>query len=142
MHSDMHKKRVLIVDDEMEMRVFLSRLLKQGGYKPVLAANASDGMRKATEVPMDLIVLNMMIPQEGGARFYQWIKKNDQLQSVPVIMLSTIDLETFQHYQKIHGFQPGICMPKPEAYLLKPPEADEFMDFVRELTCWESSREV
>ena len=91
---------------------------------------------------MDLIILNMMIPREGAAKFYQWIKQKDQLKSVPVIMLSTIDRETFQHYQKIQGFQPGICTPEPEAYLLKPPEADEFMDCVRGLTCLENGREV
>jgi CheY-like chemotaxis protein len=40
-------KRVLVVDDEMDVRVFISTLLESNGYKPMLAENGEQGMDKA-----------------------------------------------------------------------------------------------
>ena len=62
----MKKKKILIVDDELDMRIFLSTLLETSGYKPVMTRDGKEGFQKARNVVPDLIILDIMMPGEGG----------------------------------------------------------------------------
>ena len=53
----MKKKTVLIVEDELDMRIFIATLLETSGYQPVMTRDGTEGMRKAKDVFPDLIIL-------------------------------------------------------------------------------------
>jgi len=58
----MKKKTVLIVEDELDMRIFISTLLETSGYHPVMTRDGTEGMLKARDVRPDLIILDVMVP--------------------------------------------------------------------------------
>ena len=126
-------KKILVVDDEADMRVFLSTVVETGGFDPIVAANSEQGLEKASKDHPDLIILDMMMSQEDGIQMYWALKCDDLLKRIPVIMLSSIDKETFFHYQKMKSVPPGKKLPEPEAYLEKPPEADELIGLIHEM---------
>jgi DNA-binding response OmpR family regulator len=70
----MKKKTVLIVEDELDMRIFISTLLETSGYRPVMTKDGNEGMRKARDVGPDLIILDVMMPGEGGVQMYRQLK--------------------------------------------------------------------
>ncbi|OGI07487.1 MAG: hypothetical protein A2Y40_07195 [Candidatus Margulisbacteria bacterium GWF2_35_9] len=86
----MGKKKILIVDDEMDMRIFISTLMETSGYKAVATRNGKDGIRKAGDILPDLIILDVMMPGEGGVQMYRQLKTDNTLKNIPVIMLSAV----------------------------------------------------
>lgn len=121
----MTEKKVLIVDDELDLRIFLSTLFETSGYRTMVAKNGTEGIKKAAETHPDLIVLDIMMPGEGGAFMYKELRMNDALKEIPVIVLSAIANKTFNHYLKMLNARLGGVIPDPDAYMEKPPEAEE-----------------
>jgi len=129
----MKKKMVLIVEDELDMRIFLSTLLETSGYMPVLTKNGSEGLCKARDIDPDLIILDVMMPGEGGVQMYRQLKTDSALKHIPVVLLSAVARKTFVHYLKMLSTHLNASIPEPEAYLEKPPEAEEIIKLTERL---------
>ena len=123
----MKKKTVLIVEDELDMRIFISTLLETSGYQAVMTRDGTEGMRKAKDVFPDLIILDVMMPGEGGVQMFRQLKTDDTLRSIPVIMLSAVAQKTFTHYLNMVNARLKNPIPDPDAYIEKPPEAEDLL---------------
>jgi two-component system, OmpR family, phosphate regulon response regulator PhoB len=129
----MNKPKVLIVDDEMDMRIFISTLFETNGYRPVAARDGKAGLQKARELLPDLIILDVMMPGEGGVTMFQGLKTDRNLRNIPVIMLSAVAGKTFAHYLKMLNIRIDECIPNPDAYMEKPPDALELLQLAAKL---------
>jgi CheY-like chemotaxis protein len=130
----MEKKKILVVDDEPEMQIFLSNLLNTGGFDPVIAESGTAELSEIiAEIP-DLIILNMIRFRDRQTLLYRNLKTDEKLRAIPVIMLSSLDRKTFYHYQRLKNAPVGGALPEPEAFILKPPEAEELLQVVQTLT--------
>ena len=123
----MKKKTVLIVEDELDMRIFISTLLETSGYQPVMTRDGNEGMRKAKDVFPDLIILDVMMPGEGGVQMYRQLKTHETLCNIPVIMLSAVAKKTFSHHLHMVNARLKDPIPDPDAYIEKPPEAEDLI---------------
>jgi DNA-binding response OmpR family regulator len=126
-------KRILVVDDEQDVRVFITTILETSGFKPMAAKNGQEGLEMARLKNPALIIMDIMMPKESGIFMYREVKKDHQLSGIPVIMVSAISKKTFFHSQKVVDEYEGVKMPEPAAYIEKPPEADELLDAVRKI---------
>ncbi|MBW2444266.1 MAG: response regulator [Deltaproteobacteria bacterium] len=129
----MNKKTVLIVEDELDMRIFISTLLETSGYTPVMTRDGKEGLIKAREVFPDLIILDVMMPGEGGVQMYRQLKTDQNLKAIPVIMLSAVARKTFSHYLNMVNARLENPIPGPDAYIEKPPEAEELLKMAARL---------
>jgi two-component system, OmpR family, phosphate regulon response regulator PhoB len=129
----MNKPKVLIVDDEIDMRIFISTLFETNGYKPVATRDGKMGLQKAKELLPDLIILDVMMPGEGGVTMYQGLKTDSRLRDIPVIMLSAVAKKTFAHYVKMLNIRMNETIPDPDAYVEKPPDAEELLRLALQL---------
>ena len=127
------KKTVLIVEDELDMRIFISTLLETSGYRPIRTRDGTEGMIKAREISPDLIILDVMMPGEGGVQMYRQLKTDDTLKNIPVILLSGVAKNTFTHYLKMLNTRMECAIPEPSAYLEKPPEAEALIKLTERL---------
>ena len=123
----MKKKTVLIVEDELDMRIFLSTLLETSGYEPIMTRDGTEGLLKAKDACPDLIILDVMMPGEGGVQMYRQLKTDKTLCDIPVIMLSAVTRKTFAHYLNMVNARLKDTIPDPDAYIEKPPEAEELL---------------
>ena len=126
----MQNKKVLIVDDEMDMRIFLSTLLETSGYKVIIAVNGEEGMEKARKHKPAAIILDVLMPKSGGIQMYRQIRTDESLKTTPVIMISAIAKKTFFHSMNMLNSYRGETVPQPEAYIEKPPESDELLEIL------------
>ena len=126
----MQNKKVLIVDDEMDMRIFLSTLLETSGYKAIIAANGEEGMQKARRYKPAVIILDVLMPKSGGIQMYRQVKTDENLRTTPVIMISAIARKTFLHSMNMLNSHRGETVPEPEGYIEKPPESDELLEIL------------
>lgn len=124
---------ILIVDDAMDMRVFVSALFKTNGFAAVACRDGSAGIAKAREIQPDLIVLDVMMPGTGGALMYKELKTDRRLRTTPVIMLSAVGQQSFRHYLKMLNVKLDSPLPDPECYLEKPPDAGQLLAAARQL---------
>ncbi len=129
----MAKKRILVVGDELDMRTFVCTLLGTCGYQSLVASDGEEGIQKAKKLRPELIILDVMLPKEGGIQMYRELKTDDNLKDIPVIMLSGISKKTFFHSQNILNSYMGQSLPEPEAYIEKPPESEELIQLAESL---------
>lgn len=129
----MGPKKVLIVDDELDLRIFISALFKIGGYLPIATRDGKEGLRKARECSPALIVLDVMMPGEGGVQMYRKLRTDPVLKKIPVIMLSAVTEDTFRHYLKMLNVRIAPSLPEPDVYLEKPPDARELLAVAEKL---------
>lgn len=126
-------KKVLIVDSEMDMRIFLARLLEAGGYSIIMAADGEEGMEKASREKPDLIVLDVMMTPQGGLELFDDLKLNENLKNIPVVLLSTLDERTLHHLRVLPVAARDWSIQRPDGILPKPPEAEELLEMLRNL---------
>lgn len=126
-------KRVLVVDDEMDVRTFITTLLDSNGYKAVVAENGEQGWRKFQEKRPDLVTLDVMMPKESGIKMYRDIKTDPNFASVPVLVISGLARKTFLHSQKVLDQFKNQSVPEPEGYIEKPPEPEELLEEIKRI---------
>ncbi len=126
--------RILIIDDETEMQMFLSNLLKSENYQLMIARDSVEGLEKAGSREPDLIIMKDTIGKENGKLLYISLKQEPSLSSIPVVLLSSLDQQTIMHYLRILGGEVRTGAPEPDAVLSRPPEAEELLRVVHVLT--------
>jgi len=126
------RKKILVVDDELDMRIYVSTLLETNGYKPLSAVDGKEGLEVARRDKPSLIVLDVMMPKESGISMYRDLKTDQQLKDIPVIMLSALSKKTFFHSQRVLNEYQGENIPDPEAYIEKPPEPEELLEAIQD----------
>src|SRR5277367_2220863 len=84
--SPANKSRILVIDDEAEIRESLATLLELEGYNVELAVNATDGLRKAEASSYDLILLDLMMPDRSGMEVLKDFRERDT--ETPVFMIT------------------------------------------------------
>jgi two-component system, OmpR family, phosphate regulon response regulator PhoB len=131
--KDATKPTILIVDDEMDMRIFMRTLFETSGFQPVAVPNGKEGIEKAKGLQPDLIILDVMMPGEGGALMYKALKGDPDLRNIPVIMCSAVAQTSFQHYLKMLNARSSQPVPDPEAYMEKPPEPDALLALAKKV---------
>jgi two-component system phosphate regulon response regulator PhoB len=120
-------KKVLVVDDELDMRVYMTTLLETNGFSPISSEDGKQGLEVARKTRPALIIMDMMMPKESGINMYRELKKDPELNKIPVVVVSALSKKTFFHSQKVLDDYEGASMPEPAAYIEKPPEADELL---------------
>ena len=134
MTLSMKKKKILVVDEETDMQIFLTRVLETGGYEPVVAGDGQSGLRMALAEKPALVILDLMMTDQAGIQMLHDLRNTEDLKDIPVITLSTIDHKTFTQYQTLAGVQAGGLSIQPEVYLEKPPETEELLHLLARLT--------
>jgi len=86
-------KKILLVDDEVDILEFLKYNLEQDNFEVLVSSNGKDALKKISQNP-DLIVLDIMMPEMDGFELYQQIKTNKEYQDIPIIFLTAKSGET------------------------------------------------
>jgi len=86
--TDMDHKKILIADDNENIRDALTYLLEDEGYELLLAKDGADTLRKVRERKPDILFLDIMMPEINGYDVCRTIKNDPDLKSIYVIMLT------------------------------------------------------
>ncbi len=124
-------KKVLVVDDDPDVRLFSVTVLEENGYTPLEATNGEEGMQIVQKEKPDLIILDVLMPRESGIRLYRNLKTDAKLADIPIIILSGIARKSFLRSQKALTEFGGAEVPEPMTYLEKPVDAEELAAAIR-----------
>lgn len=126
-------KKVLIVDDDPDVRLFNVTVVEENGYTPIEAANGEEGLAMVKKEKPDLVLLDVLMPKQSGIRLYRELKTNKALKDIPVVILSGIAKRTFLRSQKALTEFGGEEVPEPEVYLEKPVEPEELAQTIKSI---------
>jgi class 3 adenylate cyclase len=85
------KGKILVVDDKKPIREPLMLLLEIEGHTVIEASNGLCALERLASEPVDLVLLDIMMPQIDGFETLTQIKANPKLKDIPVVMLSAVD---------------------------------------------------
>ena len=96
MGTDTQNQKVLVIDDDKDVRELLSRLLKDAGYRPIDARDGKEGLERTKDEPA-LIILDLEMPRMDGFEFLDnYIKNVPDEKRAPVLVFSGKDLTDVQ----------------------------------------------
>ncbi|MGH3091142.1 MAG: response regulator [Gaiellaceae bacterium] len=113
---------ILLVDDEESIQKLLTYPLEREGYQVVQARDGEEAIERFVDAPVDLVVLDLMLPKLGGLEVCRRMRKVES--AVPIIMLTARGDEV----DKVVGLEIGA-----DDYITKPFSIREFMSRVRAL---------
>jgi DNA-binding response OmpR family regulator len=82
--------RIMVIDDDANIRAVLKYRLEQEGFIVRLAANGIDALEEVDAQKPDLIILDLMMPEMDGMQFLSTLRSNPQTNSIPVIILTAL----------------------------------------------------
>jgi CheY-like chemotaxis protein len=84
----MTKNRILVVDDEKDVVEFLRDLLEDNGYEVTPAYDGVEAMELISKDRPDLILLDLLMPEETGTGLYRKLHNKKEYRDIPVIVIS------------------------------------------------------
>ncbi len=81
---------VLVVEDEINSRMLLSKILAANGYKVLEASNGIEALKKIQMSRPDIIISDIMMPEMDGFQFCRELRKNETLKDIPLIFYTAI----------------------------------------------------
>jgi len=126
-------KKVLNVEDDPDIRTFVTTVLEENGYIPIMAKDGVEGTKKVKQEKPDLIILDILMPRESGIKMYHELKRNPSLKDIPVVMLSAVSKRTFLRSQVALTEFGDETVPEPEAYLEKPVEPEDLAEILKKI---------
>jgi len=87
-------KRILLVEDDLDIQRVYSEKLKVEGYEVHLAVDVPHGLQQIEEVKPDIVLLDIMLPGKmNGFEMLQYIKTDERYKQIPVIVMTNLDTE-------------------------------------------------
>ena len=127
------KKRILVVEDDLEYGTMVRMRLESAGYKVSLAGDAYQGGQEVLKNDFDLVILDLMMPMGGGESVLERMRSIPAKSHIPVALLTarTVDDEMLD-FAKAHDVS---------VVFSKPYDADEFLEVVSSLVAEEPAAE-
>ena len=98
-------KNVLLVDDDLTLREMYEERLKAEGFNIIQATNGEEALQKAKESKPNVILLDIMMPKVNGFDVLKELKADDELKTIPVIVLTAL----IQDVDRVQGKKLGAA---------------------------------
>jgi two-component system alkaline phosphatase synthesis response regulator PhoP len=118
----MGQKKILVVDDEVDLVETLRFPLEMEGFNVLVSYNGEDALNQARKENPDLILLDLMLPKLDGYKVCRLLKFDERYKHIPILMLTA----KTQVKDKLLGKETGA-----NEYITKPFEIDELMNKVK-----------
>jgi DNA-binding response OmpR family regulator len=89
--EETNKKKILVVDDDNNLRKVLIDKLDLSGFDAIGASNGKEGLEKALEIHPDVILLDILMPIMNGQQMLKELREDDWGKKAKVIMLTVIE---------------------------------------------------
>ena len=114
----MNKNKVLLIDDELNLRETINELLVFENYNVITAANGQEALEVLDDWTPDIIICDLMMPVMDGYLFHEIVKENKSLSAIPFIFLTA---------KKDKNTMQDCLLNGADAFLSKPFKIDELI---------------
>jgi two-component system alkaline phosphatase synthesis response regulator PhoP len=107
----MIKKRIMVVDDDRDIRRLVESILAKEGFVTIGAESGADALKKVENSKPDLIILDLQLPDKDGFEVCKILRADPTTRTIPVVFLTVQNLDSY----KIAGLEMGA-----DDYITKP----------------------
>ena len=122
-------KNILIIDDAITIRTFLTKTLSEVGMNVTEACNGSEGLEKLYDKNYDLVITDVNMPVLNGIEMITKIRSNSEILQPPILVLSTENDYHDFHQARLAGAN---------FFVVKPPNPAEFVKIVSFMSGYEN----
>lgn len=123
-------RKILIIDDEPDIVIYLKLLLENHGYDVVSAPDGEKGLELARDEAPDLVCLDIMMPRMTGVALYRVMKADPKLKKIPCIIVSAYESAYSFKGQAFRRLVQDRSIPEPLRFFEKPVDVPVFLDFI------------
>jgi Fe-S oxidoreductase len=123
-------RTILVIDDEPDVRLYLSKIFAEQGCEVMDAPDANQAMRAIKSRKPDLITLDLVLPRKTGEKLYWELRRDPLYRDLPVVVVSgyaSIESPRID----FHGFLREKGLPDPEGFIEKPVDVEKLLETVR-----------
>jgi DNA-binding response OmpR family regulator len=123
-------KRIIVVDDDKEIREIVTFVLNRQGFEVAVASNGQQLQQLLAQLIPDLIILDVMMPGENGYHIFSSLRNNPHTQHIPIVIMTahvediyeriSVDLGAAEHMTK--PFHPFDLVERVKALLQTSPQ--------------------
>ncbi len=123
------KRKILVIDDELDLAKALKVRLKASGYNVVLAGDSVQGYLMANKEKPDLILLDIMLPGGGGFVVAERLRQSAATHHIPIIFLTGIS-----------GGEDRAYKMGASGYVMKPYQSEKLLETIRDALEYNENR--
>lgn len=116
--------KILIIDDDADVRDIFHARLEQAGYEVLEAENGEEGFQTALQGGIDLILLDIMMPKKDGWQVCKAVKSHPKMKNIPVIILTAKN----QEIEELRSWESGV-----DEFLPKPVDHQVLLETIKKL---------
>ncbi len=123
------EKKILVVDDEPDVRNFLSTCIQDVGFIVDTAVDGQDALEKIEQEIPDLMTLDMVMPRKSGIELIRTLRKNDKWAKLPIIVITAHAQNEFasEDIKSFNAFTSGL---KPRRTIEKPVTPEKLVNTI------------
>ena len=121
------RKKILVIDDDRECRKFAEVVLAQEGFNVITAMDGQEGLTKAISERPDLIILDVVMPEQDGWDTCDKLRSTAEIGNVPIVYLTCVDAPA-SLYEGHGAFETEW-----DEYLTKPVRPEKLLAVVRKV---------
>ncbi len=119
-------KKILVADDELDIRNLAKIILEENGFQVSLAANGAEALQKAENELPDLILLDVVMPAKTGWEVCKTLKSQEKTKHIPVVIFSVLSKLLGDDVSRKHAEESGC-----DGYLAKPFNTNQLLTEVK-----------
>jgi CheY-like chemotaxis protein len=113
------EKRILVVDDEPDVRNFLATCIEDAGFEVETAVDGMDALEKIKSNKPDLMTLDMVMPRHSGIKLMRKLRQNEDWADIPVIVITAHAQDEFGS-EDAKKFEAFAAHHRPKFFIEKP----------------------
>lgn len=130
----MNQKKILIIEDELDVAAYLESLFQDGGYGTIIANDGLAGYEMAKSEKPDLITLDITMPVRSGFRTYRHFKEDPELGNIPIVFITAVS-------DSLDGLAPEFKgLPGPQGFMSKPLIPERLLQMIKTILNPEARR--
>jgi two-component system alkaline phosphatase synthesis response regulator PhoP len=118
----MNPKKILVVDDEVDLVKTIQFALEAEGYQVLVSYNGEDALNQSRKENPDLILLDLMLPKLDGYKVCRLLKFDEQYKHIPIVMLTA----KTQQKDRLLGMETGA-----DEYITKPFDMEKLTEKIK-----------
>lgn len=130
------KKKILVVDDEKDVREFLKMALLEAGFEVILAEDGNVALEKIKKEIPDLISLDLVMPHKSGAKLHRELSKHKDWSKIPVLIVTGHGRDDLGKADLKE-----LTMSGPGIYLEKPVKPDNYIAAIKSILKMDTTTE-
>lgn len=123
------ERRILVVDDEPDVRNFLAACIEDAGFQVETAVDGVDALEKVRQNPPDLMTLDMVMPRKSGLQVIKELRADDNFKNLPIIVITAHARDEFgsEDIKNFNAFASGL---RPRHTMEKPVTPEKLVDAI------------